>query len=233
MAKRLIDVVVAAGALLTLSPLFAFIGLLVRLTAGKPVLFRQERPGQNGKPFVLYKFRTMRPARSREAEVLEDDDERITRLGAGLRATSLDELPELWNVLIGDMSLVGPRPLLLDYLDRYTPEQARRHAVRPGITGLAQIGGRNALDWEDKLALDVHYVDHRSIRLDLAILARTPAMVWQRKGIAAAGSATAPVFRGTLAIPGPGTRPDVCQGDRVPVNTTRRGGLVRCRKPPS
>jgi lipopolysaccharide/colanic/teichoic acid biosynthesis glycosyltransferase len=196
--KRIFDVVVAAAALVVLSPAFAVTGLLVRLTLGRPVLFRQPRPGRNGQPFVLYKFRTMRPAPSREAELLEDDGPRITRLGAALRATSLDELPELWNVLTGDMSLVGPRPLLMDYLDRFTPEQARRHEVRPGITGLAQAMGRNALTWEEKLALDVQYVNHRSMWLDLTILARTPALVCRREGITAAGSTSAPVFTGKV-----------------------------------
>jgi sugar transferase EpsL len=207
MAKRTLDVVIAAAALVVLSPLIAVIGLLVRLSAGRPVLFRQERPGRHGHPFVLYKFRTMRPARSLEAELLEDDGPRITRLGTALRATSLDELPELWNVLRGDMSLVGPRPLLMDYLGRFTPEQARRHEVRPGVTGLAQVAGRNALTWEEKLALDVHYVNRRSMWLDLTILARTPALVWRREGITAPGSTSAPVFTGVRA----GTRPASAQ----------------------
>jgi lipopolysaccharide/colanic/teichoic acid biosynthesis glycosyltransferase len=162
---------------------------------GSPVLFRQERPGLDARPFTLVKFRTMRAASSTPA----DDARRLTSLGAWLRATSLDELPTLWCVLKGDMSLVGPRPLLMEYLDRYTPEQARRHEVRPGVTGLAQVSGRNRISWEAKFALDLEYVEQRSLRLDLWILARTCRQVLRREGIAADGSVTMPEFRGSSA----------------------------------
>jgi lipopolysaccharide/colanic/teichoic acid biosynthesis glycosyltransferase len=167
----------------------------VRLRLGAPVFFRQQRPGLHGRPFTILKFRTMRDAVDAGGSPLPDA-ERLTRLGKFLRSTSLDELPELLNVLGGDMSLVGPRPLLMQYLERYTPEQARRHEVRPGITGWAQVNGRNAITWERKFELDVWYVDHRSFLLDLRILARTLAGVVRREGITQPGSATAEEFRG-------------------------------------
>ncbi|MGB9792451.1 MAG: sugar transferase [Thermacetogeniaceae bacterium] len=160
-----------------------------------PVLFRQVRPGLHGKPFVIYKFRTMRKAYDEEWRPLPDE-QRLTRLGKWLRSTSLDELPELLNVLKGEMSLVGPRPLLMEYLDRYTPEQARRHEVKPGITGWAQVNGRNAISWEEKFRLDVWYVDNWSLWLDLKIILITLWKVLKREGISASGHATMPVFRG-------------------------------------
>jgi len=187
MAKRTMDVVLSAAALAVLAVPMAVVAVAIRLTMGSPVLFRQQRPGRHGEVFTICKFRTMRDGP-------EPDAERLTRLGRFLRATSLDELPELFNVLAGDMSLVGPRPLLVQYLDRYTPEQARRHEVRPGLTGLAQVSGRNATTWEERLALDVRYVDERSLLLDLRILARTVAAVLKREGISADGHATMPEF---------------------------------------
>ena len=195
MIKRSLDVAVAAAALLACAPLMLAIALAVRLTLGRPVLFAQERPGRHGVPFRLIKFRTMREAVDAGGRPLPDG-ERLTGLGRTLRATSLDELPELWNVLRGEMSLVGPRPLLTEYLPLYTPEQARRHEVRPGITGWAQVNGRNALSWEDKFRLDVWYVDNRSLRLDLKILWLTAVKVLRREGISQEGHATAELFRG-------------------------------------
>lgn len=180
--KRLLDLAIAALGLLLLSPLMAFLALLIWATLGPPVLFRQQRPGLDGKPFTLVKFRSMTDARNAAGELLPDAD-RITRLGRFLRSTSLDELPELWNVLHGEMSLIGPRPLLLRYLERYTPEQARRHQVLPGITGWAQVHGRNTLAWEERLAMDVWYVDHCSFWLDMRILAMTFRQVLLRDGI--------------------------------------------------
>jgi lipopolysaccharide/colanic/teichoic acid biosynthesis glycosyltransferase len=195
-AKRLFDILASAAALLLLWPLFLAIALAVGLGLGSPVLFRQLRPGLNGEPFELIKFRTMRidPA---AGTGVGSDAQRLTRLGRMLRAASLDELPELWNVLRGDMSLVGPRPLLTQYLDRYSPEQARRHLVRPGLTGWAQVNGRNAISWEQKFALDVWYVDHRSFRLDLRILAMTVWRLLRPAGISAEGAATMPEFMGS------------------------------------
>lgn len=187
--KRSIDVVVAAAALTVAAAPMALIALAVRITMGSPVLFRQVRPGLHGELFTLVKFRTMRDGPG-------DDADRLTRLGRFLRSTSLDELPELWNVLIGDMSLVGPRPLLVEYLDLYTPDQARRHEVRPGITGLAQVSGRNAVDWEERFRLDVAYVDTWTITLDARLLLRTLRSVLKREGIAAVGHATMPAFSG-------------------------------------
>jgi len=169
--------------------------ILVRWRLGTPVFFCQRRPGLNGKPFVMFKFRTMTDARGEDGSLLSDT-ERLTPLGKVLRSTSLDELPELWNVLKGDMSLVGPRPLLVEYLDRYTPEQGRRHEVRPGITGWAQVNGRNTLSWEDKFKLDVWYVDHRGFWLDVKILFLTAWKVFQRDGISEEGEATAKEFKG-------------------------------------
>jgi lipopolysaccharide/colanic/teichoic acid biosynthesis glycosyltransferase len=194
-AKRGIDLVAALFGLVLTAPLQLVIALLVTRTMGRPVLFRQQRPGRNGKPFVLVKFRTMREPDNLRG--LLDDAQRLTPLGLRLRSTSLDELPTLWNVLRGDMSLVGPRPLLMGYLERYTPEQACRHDVRPGITGLAQVSGRNALTWEQKFAADVDYVRRRSFGLDLSILAQTIKAVLGRQGISAHGDATMPEFLGT------------------------------------
>ncbi|HEV7826965.1 MAG TPA: sugar transferase [Mycobacteriales bacterium] len=191
--KRAVDVTVAGLVLTVTAPVQAAVAVAVARDLGRPVLFRQERPGRNGRRFTLVKFRTMREP----APGATDDAARLTAFGRALRSTSLDELPTLWNVLRGDMSLVGPRPLLTDYLDRYTPEQARRHEVRPGVTGLAQVNGRNELQWEDRFVLDVWYVDHRSLALDLRILAQTILTVLVRRGISAKGSATAAEFRGT------------------------------------
>ncbi len=193
--KRLIDIVGALVGLVLLAPLMMLIALLVRFKLGKPVLFCQVRPGLHGKPFIMYKFRTMTNATD-EAGNLLPDEKRLTPFGRFLRSTSLDELPELLNVLKGDMSLVGPRPLLMEYLDRYTPEQARRHEVKPGITGWAQIHGRNALSWDEKLRLDVWYVDNWTIGLDLKIIALTLLKVLKREGISAEGCATMPKFTG-------------------------------------
>lgn len=170
--------------------------VLVWLFLGWPVIFSQERPGLHGRLFRLYKFRSMRDLRDANGKLLPDE-QRLTRFGRFLRSSSLDELPEFFNVLKGDMSLVGPRPLLVQYLERYTPEQARRHEVRPGITGWAQVNGRNALSWEEKFKLDVWYVDHRTFWLDIKILFMTLAKVFKREGISAEGSATAPEFMGT------------------------------------
>lgn len=197
--KRLLDVVVSTLGLLVLSPIMLGVAVAVGME-GRPILFRQRRPGYKGSPFVALKFRSMVDRRDEQGRLLPDAD-RITSLGAFLRRTSLDELPQFWNVLCGDMSLVGPRPLLMQYLDRYTPEQARRHLVRPGITGWTQINGRNDLSWERKLALDTWYVDHWSLWLDLRILGMTVWKVLKREGIAAQGSATMPEFMGTEAPP--------------------------------
>jgi sugar transferase EpsL len=193
--KRLIDVAVAASALLVGAPAMAATALLVYVDVGRPLLFRQDRVGLGGRIFQVMKFRTMRNAVDKEGRLLPDR-ERLTRIGRFLRASSLDELPQLINVLRGDMSLVGPRPLLVEYLPRYSPEQARRHDVKPGITGLAQVAGRNGLSWPEKFALDVYYVDHASVALDLKILVRTVAAVIKRDGISAAGAATMPEFQG-------------------------------------
>jgi sugar transferase EpsL len=193
--KRLVDVTVAASVLAIGAPLLAATAALVYADVGRPLLFRQDRVGLGGRVFELLKFRTMRDARGGDGRPLPDG-ERLTRIGRFLRASSLDELPQLINVLRGDMSLVGPRPLLVEYLPRYSAEQARRHEVQPGITGLAQVEGRNALSWPEKFALDVYYVDHRSLALDLRILARTVAAVMRHEGISAAGQATMPPFQG-------------------------------------
>ena len=194
-SKRLFDLVVAIPSLILLSPVLAFIGILVRMRIGAPVLFRQVRPGLHGKPFILYKFRTMTDERDKDGNLLPDG-ERLTRLGRFLRKTSMDELPELFNVIKGDMSIVGPRPLLMQYLDRYTPEQARRHEVRPGITGWAQVNGRNAISWEEKFKLDVWYVDNWSPWLDVKIIAMTVWKILKREGISQPGQATAEEFMG-------------------------------------
>jgi sugar transferase EpsL len=198
--KRGLDVMVSAFGLVLLSPVMGAIAVLVRLKIGRPILFRQQRPGYKGVPFLALKFRSMTDHCDGQGRLLPDG-ERITRWGAFLRRSSLDELVQLWNVFRGDMSLVGPRPLLMQYLDRYTPEQARRHSVRPGITGWAQVNGRNDLSWEQKLAFDVWYVDHWSLSLDLRILAVTVWKVLKGEGIAAEGSATMPEFMGTAATP--------------------------------
>lgn len=187
--KRAADVVGSVVGLAVAAVPMAIVALAVRCSLGSPVLFRQPRPGRDGQVFTLVKFRTMRHGGGPDAE-------RITRLGSFLRATSLDELPELWNVLRGDMSLVGPRPLLVAYLDRYSPRQARRHEVRPGLTGLAQVSGRNATTWEARLELDVRYVDEWTIGGDLRIIARTVASVLRRVGVAADGHVTMPEFGG-------------------------------------
>lgn len=192
--KRALDVVVAALGLLLTAPLQAVIALLVRRDLGAPVLFRQRRPGKDEQIFELVKFRTMKDV---DADAgLVSDEQRLTRFGAALRSTSLDELPTLWNVLKGDMSLVGPRPLLVHYLDRYSPAQRRRHEVRPGVTGLAQVSGRNTLGWDERLGLDVEYVERRSLALDTRVLLRTVTSVARRDGISAAGEATMPEFLG-------------------------------------
>lgn len=195
--KRLLDLSVAVPALVLSAPVQGVVALAVAWRLGRPVLFRQSRPGLHGDPFELVKFRTMVPVDPTRGRV--DDASRMTRLGGFLRATSLDELPTLVNVVRGDMSLVGPRPLLTAYLTRYSPEQARRHDVRPGLTGLAQVSGRNAVSWDDRLALDVDYVERRSLGLDLQILGRTVAAVVRREGIVAEGSATMPEFLGNPA----------------------------------
>ncbi|MDO8772752.1 MAG: sugar transferase [Burkholderiaceae bacterium] len=194
--KRFFDLVLSALALLLLGVPLLFLIWRVRRKLGSPVLFRQTRPGLHGRPFEMVKFRTMTDARGPDGKLLPDA-ERLTAFGRFLRATSLDELPELWNVLKGDMSLVGPRPLLMEYLPLYSPEQARRHEARPGITGWAQVNGRNALSWEEKFKLDVWYVDHRSLWLDVKILWLTVRKVLVREGISAPGDATMPVFKGT------------------------------------
>lgn len=188
--KRALDLCLSVISLLAVLPLLALIGVLVSMTMGRPVFFRQTRPGLGGRPFVIYKFRTMRSGS-------EPDAERLTKLGRFLRRLSLDELPELWNVLKGDMSLVGPRPLLMQYLERYTPEQARRHQVKPGITGWAQVKGRAAVAYEERFVLDVWYVDHNSVWLDLRIVLRTPFEVFRGRGVTAPGYATGPEFLGS------------------------------------
>jgi lipopolysaccharide/colanic/teichoic acid biosynthesis glycosyltransferase len=193
--KRLLDLVLTLPGLILISPLLAAIALLIRVRLGRPVFFRQVRPGLRGEPFLVYKFRTMSDLRTADGRLLPDQV-RLTGLGRFLRSFSLDELPELFNVLKGEMSLVGPRPLLMEYLPRYTPEQARRHDVLPGITGWAQINGRNALTWEQKFAHDVWYVDHWSMALDVRILAQTLVKTVLREGISQPGHATAEEFKG-------------------------------------
>ncbi|MEZ5374901.1 MAG: sugar transferase [Acidimicrobiales bacterium] len=186
--KRGIDIAVSTVALIALSPMLVVVAIMVRMRLGSPVLFRQARPGLHGEPFELLKFRTMTAATGPDGVLLPDGD-RTHPFGERLRRTSLDELPELMNVLRGDMSLVGPRPLLMRYLDRYSPEQMRRHDVRPGLTGLAQVSGRNDLSWDERFELDVYYVDHHSLRMDLSILARTVTTVTKGHGVAAEGMA--------------------------------------------
>lgn len=194
--KRAVDLLIVGLTLPAWLPLLGVLAALVRLRMGSPVMFRQTRPGWHGRPFQLLKFRTMTAGRD-AAGVLLPDSGRLTPFGQWLRSTSLDELPELLNVLRGDMSLVGPRPLLMQYLDRYSPQQARRHEVPPGLTGWAQINGRNAQSWDERFRLDVWYVDHRSVWLDLRILCQTLWTVLRRDGISAAGEATMPEFQGT------------------------------------
>ena len=194
--KRFVDISLASVGIVLLLPVWPILGMIIRLRLGAPILFRQTRPGLHGKPFTIYKFRTMTDARDASGNLLPDA-ERMTKLGRFMRSTSLDELPELLNVLKGEMSLVGPRPLLMRYLDHYTPEQARRHEVMPGITGWAQINGRNAITWEEKFALDVWYVDNCSMWLDIKIIGLTIGKVFQREGISETGQATMSEFTGT------------------------------------
>lgn len=200
MLKRLIDLTASAAALLILSPLIGTVALLIRMKLGSPVLFRQMRPGKDGKPFAMMKFRSMTDGRDAMGELLPDG-ERLTRFGRWLRSSSVDELPGLWNIVRGDMSLVGPRPLLMDYLPLYSAEQARRHDVKPGLTGWAQVNGRNALSWDQKFALDTWYVDNQSLFLDIRIIAMTVGKVLRRSDISADGEATMPRFTGTEASP--------------------------------
>ncbi len=200
MVKRALDVIASTAGLLVLSPLLAAIALMVRAKLGSPILFKQARPGLRGKPFQIYKFRTMTDERNVDGNLLPDG-ERLTSLGRFLRKTSMDELPELFNVIKGEMSIVGPRPLLMQYLDRYTPKQARRHEVKPGITGWAQVNGRNAITWERKFEYDVWYVDHLSLCLDLKIIALTFWKILKREGISQPGQATAEEFKGATRKP--------------------------------
>ncbi|PKQ37313.1 MAG: hypothetical protein CVT59_08740 [Actinobacteria bacterium HGW-Actinobacteria-1] len=194
--KRLLDIVFSLVLLVLASPLLLLVSVLVLIDVGPPVLFTQRRPGRGGLPFTILKFRTMRKAPGDVSDVAAvlTDAERLTRIGRALRATSLDELPQLWNVLVGDMSFIGPRPLLTEYLTRYNTDQARRHEVRPGITGWAQVNGRNAVDWPERLAMDVYYVDNRSLLLDARVLARTAAALFGGRGVAAPNSATMQPF---------------------------------------
>ncbi len=193
--KRALDIVLSALALIILSPVALIVAIAIRLTMGPPVIFSQVRPGLHGKPFVMYKFRTMLDLRDEEGNLLPDEV-RLTKLGRFLRCSSLDEIPEFWNVLKGDMSLVGPRPLLMEYLPLYTKEQARRHEVKPGMTGWAQVNGRNAISWEEKFKLDVWYVDNVSFWIDIKILSLTFWKVLKREGISAPDHVTAPKFEG-------------------------------------
>lgn len=193
--KRLLDIIIAAAALIILSPILLLVAILVARNLGRPVLFKQVRPGLQGKPFTILKFRTMRDATDEHGNRLPDS-ERLTPFGRRLRSTSLDELPELINVLRGDMSLVGPRPLIMAYLDRYSERQARRNEVRPGITGWAQVNGRNAVGWDERFEMDVWYVDNHSLWLDMKILWLTVLTVLRRDGVSAEGHATMPEFMG-------------------------------------
>jgi lipopolysaccharide/colanic/teichoic acid biosynthesis glycosyltransferase len=199
--KRALDLAVAAPAAVVAAPVVVGCAVAIVATMGRPVFFRQTRPGLGGAPFDILKLRTMNDARDASGALLSDE-ERLNRVGRWIRRLSLDELPQLWNVLEGSMSVVGPRPLLMRYLDRYTPEQARRHQVKPGITGWSQVHGRNGIPWDQKLALDVWYVDHVGLRVDLEVLARTALKVLVREGITAGGHATMPEFRGASAEPG-------------------------------
>ena len=196
MLKRAFDIAASTSALVVLSPVLAITAYKVKKELGSPVLFRQTRPGLHGKPFEMIKFRTMKDATDKEGNALPDS-ERLTDFGKKLRASSLDELPELWNVLKGDMSLVGPRPLLMEYLPLYSAEQAKRHNMRPGVTGYAQVNGRNSLSWEDKFKLDTWYVEHQSFWLDMKILLKTVKKVIIKDGISAEGEATMTKFTGT------------------------------------
>ncbi|SFM82573.1 sugar transferase [Marinobacter pelagius] len=196
MIKRFLDVLASSIALVVLLPVIGVVTLLIRRKLGSPVFFRQTRPGKDGKPFEMVKFRTMLDANDKHGNPLPDD-QRMTPFGSFLRSTSLDELPELWNVLKGDMSLVGPRPLLMEYLPLYSKEQIRRHEVRPGVTGWAQVNGRNAISWEDKFRLDVWYVDNQSLWLDLKILFLTVKKVLVRDGISGDGEVTMSKFTGS------------------------------------
>lgn len=195
MLKRCLDLCGSAIGLLVFSPVLVIVWLLIRHRMGQPALFRQTRPGLHGRPFEMIKFRTMLDANDANGNPLPDA-ERVTQFGRFLRSTSLDELPELWNVLKGDMSLVGPRPLLMEYLPLYSPVQARRHDVRPGITGWAQVNGRNELSWDEKFALDLWYIENRTIWVDLRILLKTVVKVFKREGIAVAGEVTSAKFKG-------------------------------------
>lgn len=195
MFKRLFDIVASLTALMVFLPVLLVVAFYIKQNLGSPVLFSQVRPGRNGKPFKMIKFRSMKDAADKEGNPLPDD-QRLTSFGLKLRATSLDELPELWNVLKGDMSLVGPRPLLMEYLPLYSSEQSRRHEVRPGITGWSQVNGRNAISWDEKFRLDVWYVDNSSILLDIRILWLTVKKVLIREGVAAEGHVTTEKFRG-------------------------------------
>jgi sugar transferase EpsL len=195
-SKRLLDIILSATGLILLSPLLILLAVVIRLKIGKPVLFCQQRPGLGGKGFVIYKFRTMTDRTDKSGQLLPDE-KRLPAFGRFLRSTSLDELPELFNVLKGNMSIVGPRPLMMKYLDRYTHEQARRHEVKPGITGWAQINGRNAISWEDKFKLDVWYVDNWNVMLDIKIIIKSVWMVLSRQGISQQGRATMDEFMGT------------------------------------
>ena len=199
MLKRAFDIAASTSALVVLSPVLAITAYKVKKELGSPVLFRQTRPGLHGKPFEMIKFRTMKDATDKEGNALPDS-QRLTEFGKKLRASSLDELPELWNVLKGDMSLVGPRPLLMEYLPLYNAEQAKRHNVRPGVTGYAQVNGRNSLSWEDKFKLDTWYVEHQSFLLDLKILLKTVKKVIIKDGISAEGEATMTKFTGSRVI---------------------------------
>ncbi|GAA0321520.1 sugar transferase [Psychrobacter aestuarii] len=198
MIKRLFDIAAASSALVVLAPVYAVTAYKVKKNLGSPVLFRQVRPGLHGKPFEMLKFRSMKDAVDADGNVLPDS-ERLTDFGKRLRDSSLDELPELWNVIKGDMSLVGPRPLLMEYLPLYNDEQKRRHHVRPGITGYAQVNGRNAIGWDEKFALDAWYVENQSLWLDIKILAKTVKKVVIKDGISAEGEATMPKFTGSMA----------------------------------
>ncbi|MDH0826649.1 sugar transferase [Acinetobacter johnsonii] len=196
MLKRLLDIVIASSALVLLSPVYALVAYKVKKNLGSPVLFRQVRPGLHGKPFEMVKFRTMKDALDAQGNPLPDS-ERLTPFGKMLRATSLDEMPELWNVIKGEMSIVGPRPLLMEYLPLYNLEQAKRHNVRPGITGYAQVNGRNAISWEKKFELDTWYVENRSLWLDFKIMLKTVQKVLSKDDISAEGEATMSKFTGT------------------------------------
>jgi len=205
--KRLFDLALTIPALLLLAPIMAIVAMLVRFKLGAPVLFRQQRPGLHGKPFTLYKFRTMTDARDAEGNLLPNV-ERLTSFGRFLRSTSLDELPEVFNILKGEMSWVGPRPLLMDYLPLYTAEQMRRHEILPGITGWAQVNGRNAISWEEKFTLDIWYIDHVTIWLDLKILAMTLERVIKRDKITPENQPIMPRFTGSLSLDTIGCPPD-------------------------